>query len=152
MNPLDTSPREILIDAIQSEFETREWYRLLAGHAPTPEVRARLLGLADDELIHRARLERKFRDRFDEDPPDPRPVQIEIPREQANLDMRRALKLALDRERDSESKYRFLAERAGTSEVSALLMELADTEWHHKADLEAEYNRHSDPMDFLEDM
>jgi len=67
--------------------------------------------------------------------------------------MTRALKLALERERDSESYYRFMAERAPVdSELANLFFELADNEWKHKTDLQSEYDATlSDPEQFFRD-
>src|SRR5207237_751702 len=83
----------------------------MAERAGSPEVRKRMLSLADGELVHRAKLERRYREMIGHEPPDPEPVTVDIPPEISNLDMSRALKLALERERDSERYYRFMAER-----------------------------------------
>ena len=75
-------------------------------------------------------------------------------REIENLDMRQALKLALERERDSESHYRFMAERVPNTELGRLFMELAEIEWKHKTDLQSEYDAvlSKDPEQFLFDL
>jgi rubrerythrin len=153
MKPLETTVEEVLRQAIQSEVETRVYYQKLADRAATPEVRARMLQLADVELVHRAKLERKYRDTLGTAPPDPEPVHIELPPEIAHLDMSRALKYALERERDSESHFRFLAERVpATTELGRLFVELGETEWKHKTDLQAEYDAASPPDQFLLDV
>ena len=151
MKPLVTTVEEVLRDAIQSEVETRVYYLLMAERAGSPEVRKRLQQLADGELVHRAKLERKYHDMLASAPPEPQPVQIDIPPEIANLDMRHALKYALERERDSESHYRFQAERVPNTELGRLFMELAEIEWKHKTDLQAEYDRVA-PEQFLMDL
>ena len=66
--------------------------------------------------------------------------------------MSQALKLALERERDAESNFRFLAERVPNTPLGALFAELADIEWKHKADLQAEYDASIDPEQFLQDL
>jgi rubrerythrin len=143
----------VLRQAILSEVETRVYYQKLAERAGSPEVRTRLLQLSDLELVHRAKLERKYRDMVGVPPPDPEPVSIELPSDISNLDMSRALKYALERERDSESHFRFLAERVpATTELGKLFVELAETEWKHKTDLQAEYDASSPPDRFLLDM
>ncbi|HYO79207.1 MAG TPA: ferritin family protein [Thermoanaerobaculia bacterium] len=153
MKPLETTVEEVLREAIQSEVETRVYYRQLAERAATREVRERLLQLSDLELVHRAKLERKYRETLGANPPDPQPVTIELASDITNLDMSRALKLALERERDSESHYRFMAERVpATTELGRLFMELAELEWKHKTDLQAEYDATSPPDQFLMDM
>ena len=153
MKPLETTVEEVLRQAIQSEVETRIFYQKLAERAATPEVQKRLLELADFELVHRAKLERRYRDTFGHIAPPPSPIEIELPPEVANLDMSRALKLALERERDSESYYRFMAERVPpTTGLGRLFLELGEIEWQHKTDLQAEYDASGDPDRFLTDM
>jgi rubrerythrin len=125
----------------------------MAERSGAPEVRKRMLSLADGELVHRAKLERRYREMVGVDPPDPVAVTVDIPPEISNLDMSKALKLALERERDSESYYRFMAERVPNTELGRLFMELAEMEWKHKTDLQAEYDTtFADPERFLLDI
>jgi len=153
MKPLETTIEEVLRNAIQSEVETRVYYQRMAERAGAPEVRKRMLSLADGELVHRAKLERRYREIIGVDPPDPPPANVDIPPEISNLDMSKALKLALERERDSESYYRFMAERVPNTELGRLFMELAEMEWKHKTDLQAEYDTtFADPERFLLDI
>ena len=153
MKPLETTVEEVLGDAIQSEIETRVYYQKMAERAGSPAVRKRMIELADAEIVHRVKMERKYREAVKKDPPPPKPVNIEIPPDIHDLDMTRALKLALERERDSESYYRFMAERAQNgSELEALFFELAEIEWKHKTDLQAEYEAQmTDPEQFFRD-
>src|SRR5207237_7086365 len=122
--------------------------------AASPEVRQRLLQLADVELVHRAKLERKYRETVGAAPPDPEAVFFDLPFELVDLDMPHALKHALERERDSESYFRFMAERVPETELGHLFLELADIEWKHKTDLQAEYDRSraDQPDSFLLDI
>jgi rubrerythrin len=153
MKPLDTTIEQVLREAIQSEVETRAYYQKMAERAASPAVRGRMLQLADMELVHRAKLERRYRDLVGMNPPDPAPVVIDLPSDIVNLDMSRALKYALERERDSESHFRFLAERVeATTELGRLFVELAEVEWKHKTDLQAEYDASAEPDRFLLDM
>jgi rubrerythrin len=154
MKPLETTVEEVLRKAIQAEVETRAYYQKLAERAATPEVKNRLLQLADVELVHRAKMERKYQEEVGQKPPDPQPPKIDIPPDLVKLDMPRALKHALERERDSESYYRFMAERVPDTVLGHLFLELADIEWKHKTDLQAEYDTAlaSDPDAFLLDM
>ena len=154
MKPLETSPEEVLRQAIESEVATRAFYQQLAARAATPEVRKRMLSLADDELIHRARLERRYHEIVGTAAPDPPPASVELPSDLANLDLSRALKLALERERDSESHYRFMAERVPSdTDLGRLFVELAEMEWKHKTAIQAEYDATAvDPDRFLLDL
>ena len=153
MKPLETTVEEVLREAIQSEVETRVYYQKLAERTVNPEARQRLLQLSDMELVHRAKLERRYREILGVNPPDPAPVNLELPPDITALDLSRALKYALERERDSESHYRFLAERVPpTTELGRLFVELAEVEWKHKTDLQAEYDTSAAPDQFLLDM
>ena len=155
MKPLETNVEEVLREAIQSEIETRVYYQAMALRTADAAVKKRMLELADGELVHRAKHERKYREMIGHPPPDPKPVTIELPPDIINLDMGRALKLALERERDSESYYRFMAERVpATTELGKLFVELAEMEWKHKTELQAEYDSTimADPEEFLLDI
>ena len=153
MKPLETTVEEVLRKAIQSEVETRCYYQKMAERGATPGVRTRMQQLADGELVHRAKLERKYREVIGHPAPDPEPPSVDLPPDLVNLDMGRALKHALERERDSESYYRFMAERVPNTELGRLFMELAEMEWKHKTDLQAEYDSTvADPEKFLLDI
>jgi rubrerythrin len=152
MKALETTVEEVLRNAIQSEVETRVYYQKLAERAGSAEVRKRMLQLSDAELVHRAKMERKYREELSQAPPEPLPVTIELPPDLVDLDLSRALKHALERERDSESYYRFMAERVPDTRLGALFMELAEIEWKHKTDLQAEYDAVATPDSFLLDL
>jgi len=153
MKPLQTNVEEVLRKAIQSEVSTRSYYQKMAQRAATPDVRKRMLELADSELVHRAKLERRYREMIGTAPPDPEPVNVELPADLVNLEMSHALKHALERERESESYFRFMAERVPNTELGRLFMELAEMEWKHKTDLQAEYDTTAaDPEQFLDDI
>lgn len=154
MKPLDTTPRDVLLDAIQSEVESREWLLQLSEHASNDAVRDKLRELADREIVHRAHMEKKYKAYTGEEPPAPDAPRVTVPSELGTLDMRRAMKLLLERERDAESNYRFLAERVPNTELGQLFMELAEIEWKHKAEIQREYDKAvaEDPDSFLEDL
>jgi rubrerythrin len=152
MKPLDTTVEEVLRKAIQSELDTRVYYQKMAERAGSPMVRTRLLQLADLELVHRAKMERKYREEIGQEPPVLAPGNVELPADLLNLDITRALKHALERERESESYFRFMAERAPDTVLGSLFMELAEIEWKHKTDLQAEYDASAPPDSFLNDL
>lgn len=155
MKPLETNIEEVLREAIQSEVETRAYYQAMALRTAEPLVKKRMLELADSELVHRAKHERRYREMIGSAPPDPKPVTVDLPSDIVNLDMGRALKLALERERDSESYYRFMAERVpATTDLGKLFVELAEMEWKHKVELQAQYDATimADPEEFLLDI
>ena len=155
MKPLETTPEEVLRKAIQEEVETRAYYQKMAERAGSADVEKRMIQLADNELLHRAQLERKYRETFKKSAPDPAPAsKVDLPSDLLNIDMRQALKHALERERESESYFRFMAERVPNTELGRLFMELAEMEWKHKTDLQAEYDRVTslNPDQFLLDL
>ncbi len=154
MKPVETTVEEVLRKAIQSEVDTRAWYQKMAERAASPAVQKRMLEFADEELVHRAKLERKYREEIGKAAPEPQIPKPELPSDAYDLDMARALKMALERERDSESYFRFMAERVPDTELGHLFMELAEIEWKHKTDLQAEYNSavSGDPEQFLLDI
>jgi rubrerythrin len=154
MKPLDTTPREVLLGAIRSEVEDREFLLRLADRAASDAVRNKLRELADREIVHRAHMEKKFRDEIGEEPPAPSAVTITLSPDLNALDMRRALKLVLERERDQESNYRFLAERVPNTALGQLFLELAEFEWRHKVEVQREYDKAvaENPDSFLEDI
>ncbi|MGH9456113.1 MAG: ferritin family protein [Thermoanaerobaculia bacterium] len=63
-----------------------------------------------------------------------------MPPNLGRLDLARALRIALEHERESESNFRFLAERAESPELLRLFNELAEMEWKHKAEIQNEYD------------
>ena len=153
MKPLETTVEEVLRKAIQSEVETRVYYQMMAERCSDPGARQRMLQLADGELVHRAKLERKYREMVGGNAPAPEPVKIELASDVVDLDLRHALKQALERERDSESYFRHMAERMPPpTELGKLFVELAEIEWKHKSDLQSEYDQTAAPDDFLLDI
>ena len=153
MKPLETTVEEVLRDGIQSEVETRAYYQALSERTAIAAVRKRMLQLADAELVHRAKLERKYREMVGSAPPEPKPVRVDLPSDVVDLDMSHALKHALERERDSESYYRHMAERVPpTTELGRLFVELAEIEWKHKTELQSEFDASVAPEEFLLDM
>jgi rubrerythrin len=155
MKPLVTSVKEVLLDAINAEMEGRAFLIALSERAGTPPVKQRLLTLAEREFVHRAHLERRLREETgDGAPPINELPEVSISPEVRELTMTRALKIVLERERESESNYRFLAERVQNPEIIQLFLELAELEWKHKVEVQAEYDStmSNDPEGFLDNM
>lgn len=140
MKPLETTPKQVLAEAIQSELSSRAFLLKLAERTDSPVAKRKMIELADRELVHRARLERRYRELIGENPPPTEDVTVELPADLQNVDLRRALKIALERERDSESNYRFLAERVPNTDLGNLFLELAEIEWKHKVEIQHEYD------------
>ena len=152
MKPLVTTVREVLREAIESELASRMYYTLLAGRASDAQARTRLLDLAQRQIAHRATLEQRYRELVGEEPPVPAEPTVELPDDLQNVDAVRGLRIALEHERESESNYRFLAERATDPNLLKLFSELAEMEWKHKAEIQREYDAlGADPEDLLFD-
>jgi rubrerythrin len=140
MKPLETTPKDVLREAIQHEVASRAFLQSLAERVTDPAGKKKIIELSDRELVHRARLERRYREVVGEPPPPTEDVKVEFPADLQNLDLRRALKIALERERESESNYRFLAERVPNTELGSLFLELAENEWKHKVEIQNDYD------------
>ncbi len=151
MKPLKTTIEEVLRKAIQEEIDSRELYLRLALATTSVAAKARLQGLAEAQILHRVKLERKYRDMVGTEPPEPLPPEVDLPPDAENIDLARALKIALEHERESESNYRFLAERVPETELGALFLELAEWEWDHKVEIQGEYDM-LEPERFLMDI
>jgi rubrerythrin len=150
MKPLDTTVEQVLREAIESEISSRIYYRLLADRAADEQARAKLLDLSERQTLHRAQLERRYRQLVGQEPPEIPEPRVEIPADLANIDTARALRIALEHERESESNFRFLFERSTDPALTNLFSELAEMEWKHKAEAQAEYDAIAgDPEDLL---
>ena len=153
MKPLVTTVEEVLRKAILFEDESRAYYTLLAERTQSREVRKKLMELSDRQAAHRAHLEKRYRRMLAVEPPPPTTPTLELPADVADLDMRRALKMALDREREAESTFRFNAERVPDTELGRLFWELADFKWKHKVEVQNELDLLvGDPERFLKDI
>lgn len=140
---------EILLEAIQSELDTRRLYKDMASLAPDAETRDVLTALADRELIHRAQLERRYKELFDKPPPPMEESSMTIPPGVQKFDPIRALKFAMEHERNSEAQYRFLSERATEKEIRNIANEMAEIEWKHRREIETELQERIGPDQFL---
>jgi rubrerythrin len=152
MKPLNTTPEEVLRHAIEDEVASRDLYTRMAAGVRDQAARGRLLKLADEQLQHRARLERRFHEVVGGQAPQVDLKPMELPTEVARFDLPRVLKFALEHEREAESNFRFLAERVPNTELGSLFLELAEMEWQHKTEIQNEYNAILDPEQFLLDM
>lgn len=144
---------EVFRSAIQSEANTRQSYLWMSELVKDEAAKAKLRDLADRELVHRATLERRYRELFHKDPPplgDAAPTIPPIGVERMTVS--KVLKMALEHERNSESDYRFLAEKTTDPHLRNAFNELAEIEWKHKSDLELELARSTNPDEFLFDV
>jgi rubrerythrin len=150
--PSGPTVEQILTTAIQSEIDTRVLYQKIARSARDPRVRSKMNDLAEREVIHRARLERRYKEITGKVPPDLTPGDPDPPAGAASFDLMHALKFALEHERDTESDYRFKAESATNEDIKSVYRELAEEEWKHKREIEAEYHASLSPDQFFLDV
>jgi rubrerythrin len=148
----ESTIEQILTAAIQSELDTSALYQKIARAARDPRARGRMNDLAERGVIHRARLERRFKEITGKIPPALTPGEPEIPSGAASFDLTHALKFALEHKRELESHYRFQAERAENDELENVYRELAEEEWKHKREIEAEYQATVPPDQFFLDI
>ncbi len=153
MKPLQTTIPQVLTEAIQAEVDSHLFYTRLAEKTSDADAKRTLLDLADRQVVHRAKLERRYKEILGSAPPGPQPPkEPDIAQDDIGAGVARALKIALEHERELESNYRFLAERVPNTELGSLFMELAEIKWKHKIEVESEYNSTLDPEQFLLDI
>lgn len=154
MFTLEATPLELLVTAIRNEVSTRAWILQLAERLEDEAARQALVELAQRKVSHRQNFERKFRQEIGQEPPFPEQEPISIASSAHTLDLARALKLALERERDLESEWRFFAERVPGTDLHRLLMELAEIQWRHRNEVQQLYDEaaSTDPERFFLDM
>jgi rubrerythrin len=148
----ESTIEQILTSAIQSELDASALYQKIARGARDPRVRSRMNDLAERGVIHRARLERRYKEITGKIPPALSPGDSETPAGAASFDITHALKFALEHRREIESDYRFQAERAVNDEIKSVYRELAEEEWKHKREIEAEYQATLSPDQFFLDI
>lgn len=145
----DASPGEILEQAMRNEATTRAYLLQLAERISDETGRRSIVELADRKLMHRSDFERRFREMFGEEPPRFPDPSLEEPPGAQPIDVARALKLALERERDLESNWRFLAEQVAEDDSRRLLLTLAEVQWRIRNEVQQLYDE-ANPGDFLE--
>lgn len=151
---LDSTPAELLASAIQHEATSRLFLTRIAARLPGAPDRDVIEALAERKLDHQREFERKYTEQFGTPPPSPSEEEIQMPPEGQILDLARVLKMALERERDIESHWRFLAERVPETREATLLLEMAEIQWRHRNEVQQLYDQAaaSDPDRFFEDM
>ncbi len=134
--PLDLT--KTLEKSVRDEEESRLFYEALAQRAERPETRALAESLAEEEAGHREALLRQFEGRINRE----RTLANLAPRAIASSATPRELLLwALDKERDSEVRYKFLAEQFGGTPHWVLFLQLSEGEREHKNRIQGELDR-----------
>jgi rubrerythrin len=131
--------RDVIERAVASEIVSRRFYGALAGELPEGELRQRARDLERDEAFHETMLIEAF------------PGIVNMERvlaslggtpapavEKHGMTLASILTLAMNRERDSEEKYKAMAEEARDHEGYLLLLRLSEFERQHKVRLQRE--------------
>lgn len=141
-----TAIDEVLDFAIEREQEAHEFYIKLAQRMAQQELKDLFQQLAREELGHKAKLQNikngkllllksdrvmdlKIADYL-----------VEVNEESAELDLQKALIIAMQREKASFRLYNDLAELTGNPEVKTIFLALAQEEARHKLRFEIEYD------------
>lgn len=137
---------EMLEFAISKEEEAHYFYLALSRRADTKKIRGILEMLADEELVHKERLELEMmksgRTVTTEQKP-PRPDSDYIMSDDQSLldlDYQDVLLLAMQKEKAAFRTYINMAATAPDEEAQEMLLELAEEEVRHKLRFETEYN------------
>lgn len=140
------SVKEIILFAVNLEKASQKFYEQLIRQIQSPSVCHFLQELAEQERIH----EQKLRDILDSG--DTTLIQNEIDSEQIkmyieamdvppSLDYKGAIKVAMTKEKASQSLYSILAGSVENSGYAELFQKLSDQERQHKLFFETEYRR-----------
>jgi len=131
--------------AISREQMAFEFYRQLSGKAGSDAMRELLKGLADEERMHKQRLEEMLG--YGETVVVAPSMRKEIRRYLQALPVpekitfKEAIKIAIQKEHFSMMLYTILAELAEHKEMQDMLVFLAQEEASHKLRFEQEYHR-----------
>ena len=137
--------RDVMNFAISLERVSQEFYVELAGRVTDPAVHQFLLDMSREEAIHEEQL-RSLLENGDEilsGEVDPKEVQsyvqaMKIPDE---LDYKKAVKVARDKEKASQMLYLVLSNSVEPDYMKRLLLLLAKQEQKHKEFFVKEYDR-----------
>lgn len=131
----------ILERAVAMEIRSRRFYEALAAEVPDAGLRERVFQLARDEAQHEAALLEGFPGIIDMQRVLDSLAQPPVPREAGiGMTLATVLVLAMNREREAEEHYKFMAEaeQRSSHENYLLLLKLAEFERQHKVKLQRE--------------
>ena len=139
------SVQDVLSFAISLERISRQFYDDLAGRVDDPGVQNFLLEMSHEEALH----EEQLRSLVEEDAME---LNGEVPSEEIQLyiqamnvpdelDYKKAVKVAYDKEVASQMLYSILAGLVESESVQQLLLTLSKQEEKHKEFFAKEYNR-----------
>lgn len=137
--------REVINFAVSLERVSQTFYRELAGKVADPAVHQFLLEMSHEEAVHEEQLRSLLEDGGEalSGDVDPGEVQsyvdaMKIPDE---LDYKKAVKVACDKEKASQMLYLILSNSVEPDYMKRLLLLLAKQEQKHKEFFAKEYDR-----------
>ena len=139
------SVHDILSFAISLEHISQEFYLELVDQVDDPAVRGFLEEMAQQEAMHeqqlRGLLEKGHELLLTKVATDEMAAYIETLHVPNDLDYKKAVKIARDKENASRMLYTILSGLAEEMEMKRLFLYLADQEQKHKEFFDKEYNR-----------
>lgn len=132
----------ILRTAIQREADSRALYTHIATQVRDAGARAKFERLAFEEQGHREIVEKMFIDRFgkiDFTPKDAAALPDLSSEQKMRANAAEAVKMAIQKEKESQVFYRDLGEKLGTEEGRDICRKLREQEEGHEKVLEDEY-------------
>lgn len=131
--------------AIAREADAEAFYRRWAGKATRDEVRAVLEEFAEEERLHKEKLEKVKAGQADvlSGRPAPRfrtPIDVTPVRAHPDMSLREALAFAIKKEKAAYRLYLDMAVDAPTEQLMDLFLSLAREEANHKVRFEIEYD------------
>ncbi len=143
MNLTKYSLNDLLLNAIQSEIESKELYTKLSERVKNVILKDRLKFLASEEEKHKILLEDTYRKKFNKEagnlPPN---SDVPIPSIDVNVEtdmVSDIIRKAMDAELTAKDFYESLGVLIDNQELSAMLNILANMENQHYKILQSEY-------------
>lgn len=136
---------DVLSFAISLEHISQEFYLELVDQVEDESVRSFLRDMAAEEAKHEVQLRELIENgeelKITTVPPEEINAYIETLKVPDDLDYKKAVKIARDKENASRMLYSILAGLMGDQEIKQMLLYLAEQEQKHKEFFEKEYQR-----------
>ncbi len=137
--------RDVLSFAVSLERISQDYYRQLVKQVADEGVKEFLADMAAQEAMHEQHLRGLIEDGDSvlatKVPPEEIAAYVETLHIPAELDYKKAVKLARDKENASRMLYTILAGLTTDDQLKQMLLQLADQEREHKEFFEKEYQR-----------
>lgn len=139
------SIQDVLNFAISLERISQQFYDDLAGRVDDPGTQYFLLEMSREEALHEEQLRSLVQEDVEElsgeAPPDEVQLYVQAMRVPDELDYKKAVKVAYDKEAASQMLYSLLSQVVESESIQEFLRALAKQEKKHKEFFAKEYNR-----------